>query len=152
MMPNPSTSHEVASDVIKLPPALFRSGQSIEDALRLRRSVREYTTARLSPADLSQLLWAAQGVTGPAGGRTAPSAGALYPLEIYVAAGNVEGLPAGILHGERVFIHGGAGGVGHLAVQITKAAGAYIFAPAGPHNVVTRGVGLAVRPESDKRQ
>ena len=47
-------------------------------------------------AELAQLLWAAQGVTGPAGQRTAPSAGALYPLRVYVAAGRVHGLEAGV--------------------------------------------------------
>ena len=47
-------------------------------------------------AELSQLMWAAQGMTDPRGLRTAPSAGALYPLELYVVAGNVTGLPPGI--------------------------------------------------------
>ncbi|MCD4810892.1 MAG: nitroreductase family protein [Methanosarcinales archaeon] len=50
----------------------------------------------LTLAEISQLLWAAQGITHPGGYRTAPSAGALYPLEVYVVAGNVEGLQAGI--------------------------------------------------------
>ena len=47
-------------------------------------------------AELAQLLWAAQGITSHWGGRTAPSAGALYPLETYVAVGNVEGLSNGV--------------------------------------------------------
>jgi SagB-type dehydrogenase family enzyme len=46
--------------------------------------------------EVSQLLWAAQGVTASGGRRTAPSAGALYPLELYLVAGNVKGLPEGI--------------------------------------------------------
>jgi SagB-type dehydrogenase family enzyme len=46
--------------------------------------------------ELSQLLWAAQGITHPRGLRTAPSAGALYPLELTVVAGMVTDLPAGI--------------------------------------------------------
>ena len=49
-----------------------------------------------SIAQISQLLWAAQGITSRDGGRTAPSAGALYPLELYVVAAKVEGLPKGI--------------------------------------------------------
>jgi SagB-type dehydrogenase family enzyme len=47
-------------------------------------------------AELSQILWAAQGITDPSGFRTAPSAGALYPLEVYIVVGNVAGVPAGI--------------------------------------------------------
>ncbi len=53
--------------------------------MALRRSVRSFDDTPLSPAELGQLLWAAQGITHASGLRTAPSAGALYPLEIYVA-------------------------------------------------------------------
>ncbi len=74
-----------------------RSGPwSVEGALAERRSVREYTGEVLTRAELAQLLWAAQGITGAEGLRTAPSAGALYPLEVYVAVGAVEDLPSGI--------------------------------------------------------
>jgi SagB-type dehydrogenase family enzyme len=62
-----------------------------------RRSVRSYRDEPLSLAQIGQLLWAAQGITDPARGyRTAPSAGALYPLEVYLVAGIVDGLPAGV--------------------------------------------------------
>jgi SagB-type dehydrogenase family enzyme len=57
----------------------------LADALSQRRSVREYEPMPLDVVDISQLLWAAQGVTSNAGGRTAPSAGGLYPLELYLA-------------------------------------------------------------------
>lgn len=73
---------------------------SVEEALQLRRSVREFAHGPLDLADVSQILWSAQGVTQAAGFRTAPSAGALYPLEIYLVAGNVAGLPAGVYHYE----------------------------------------------------
>jgi SagB-type dehydrogenase family enzyme len=55
-----------------------------------------FASTPLVLADLSQLLWAAQGVTGDEGRRAAPSAGALYPIELLVIAGAVSGLPAGI--------------------------------------------------------
>ncbi len=58
---------------------------ALEQALSRRRSVREYGPGALTEEEIGQLLWSAQGVTSPTGGRTAPSAGALYPLEIYVA-------------------------------------------------------------------
>jgi SagB-type dehydrogenase family enzyme len=58
---------------------------SLEEAIARRRSVREYTTQALTEREISQLLWAAQGITHGAGYRAAPSAGALYPLELYVA-------------------------------------------------------------------
>jgi SagB-type dehydrogenase family enzyme len=57
---------------------------SLEAALQSRRSVRAFTTENLSLDEISQLLWAAQGITDPHGYRTAPSAGALYPLELYL--------------------------------------------------------------------
>jgi len=57
---------------------------SLEEALAQRRSVREYAARPLSWAELAQLLWATQGQTDPRGLRAAPSAGALYPLELYV--------------------------------------------------------------------
>jgi len=68
----------------------------MEEALVERRSVRDYSTELLSLDEVSQLLWAAQGVTAEWGGRTAPSAGALYPLEVYLVVGRVENLTEGI--------------------------------------------------------
>jgi len=58
--------------------------------------MREYSAAPLPLAHAAQLAWAAQGVTDPRGLRAAPSAGALYPLELYLVAGEVEGLEAGV--------------------------------------------------------
>jgi SagB-type dehydrogenase family enzyme len=60
-------------------------GVSLERALERRRSVRRYREETLSEDQIGQLCWATQGITASWGGRTAPSAGALYPLEIYVA-------------------------------------------------------------------
>lgn len=56
----------------------------LEDLLATRRSVRSFSPESLTEEQIGQLLWAAQGVTAEWGGRTAPSAGALYPLEMYV--------------------------------------------------------------------
>jgi SagB-type dehydrogenase family enzyme len=74
-------------------PRPARSGVvSLEEALSQRRSTREFAPGPLTERQLSQLLWAMQGVTGDEGLRTAPSAGALYPLEIYAV------LPFGFYH------------------------------------------------------
>ena len=83
-------------DVISLPKPRAEGPLSLERSLLARRSVRSYSRAALSLEDVSQLLWAAQGITGRGGYRTAPSAGALYPLETFLCAGRVEGLPAGV--------------------------------------------------------
>jgi SagB-type dehydrogenase family enzyme len=82
--------------IIKLPDPIIDGAISVEKALFLRRSVRNYAAKPLALAELSQLLWAAQGFSTPKGLRTTPSAGALYPLEIYVVAGNVNGLASGV--------------------------------------------------------
>lgn len=68
-----------------LPEPELEGGLSLEEALAGRRSVREFTGEALTLEEISQLFWAAQGITTDWGGRTAPSAGALYPLELYVA-------------------------------------------------------------------
>jgi len=81
-----------------LPTPLHDGETSVEKALLERRSIRSYTDTPLTLAEVSQLLWAAQGITNDRGGRTAPSAGALYPLEIYLLAGEVAELPAGVYH------------------------------------------------------
>lgn len=83
-------------DVIFLPRPGDTSGCSLEQALSLRHSTRSYGTAALTYGDMSQLLWAAQGVTHDEGRRTAPSAGALYPLTLYAVVGAVQGLTAGV--------------------------------------------------------
>lgn len=84
------------SAAVILPQPRLESSTSIEAALRLRRSMRDYEKGPLALSEISQLLWAAQGITDPEGLRTAPSAGALYPLEVYLAAGDVDSLSPGI--------------------------------------------------------
>jgi SagB-type dehydrogenase family enzyme len=69
---------------------------SIEAALKQRRSVRSFAPTPLTLEEVGQLCWAAQGVTDDKGHRTAPSARATYPLELYVVAGAVTGLSPGL--------------------------------------------------------
>lgn len=85
----PMASH---ARTIKLPPPAVKGSLSVEEAIAARRTIREFTGKPITEAQLSLLLWAAQGITEPRGGlRASPSAGALYPLEIYVALGEPAG-------------------------------------------------------------
>jgi SagB-type dehydrogenase family enzyme len=92
----PTLPPEQEGIIIKLPEPRYDSDVSIEQSLLRRRSIRSYSGESLTLQELSQLLWAAQGVTDPKGFRTAPSAGALYPLELYVVAGDVQDLSPGV--------------------------------------------------------
>lgn len=83
---------------VKLPEPRTDAGTSVEQALRQRRSARSFAAEPLKLSEVAQLLWSAQGITSRDGLRTAPSAGALYPLEIYLVAGNVNDLPVGVWH------------------------------------------------------
>ncbi len=87
-----------ASEIVKLPEPVKDGSVSVEKAISNRRSTRSFSNKPLTLQDVAQMLWAAQGISGPMGYRTAPSAGALYPLEIYIATGNVENLPQGLYH------------------------------------------------------
>jgi SagB-type dehydrogenase family enzyme len=99
------------AEIIPLPAPQRDSRISVEKAISQRKSVRDYVDVPLSISEISQILWAAQGFTRErkepprmwnqkyewqGGLRTAPSAGALYPMEIYLLAGNVEGLAKGV--------------------------------------------------------
>jgi SagB-type dehydrogenase family enzyme len=85
-----------AENDIKLPRPRMKGGVSLEEALRRRRSTRTFPNKSLTLEDVSQLLWAAQGVTGAFNERTAPSAGGTFPLEMYLVAGHVDGLTPAI--------------------------------------------------------
>ncbi len=82
--------------IIRLPAPDTVGRVTVEQTLLRRRSVRNYADKPLTLGDLGQVLWAAQGKTGKDYGRTAPSAGATYPMELFVVAGNVSGLEQGI--------------------------------------------------------
>jgi len=82
-------------------PTDWEKDSSLQKVLQGRRSNRRYRDLPLSIQDLAMLLWAGQGITGRAGSyffRSAPSAGALYPIETYLAINNVETVAAGLYH------------------------------------------------------
>ena len=85
---------------IALPVPRLKGDTSLEEVISKRRSRREFRDSTLALEQVSQVLWAAQGITDPSGLRAAPSAGALYPLDLYLAVGQqaVEGLAEGVYH------------------------------------------------------
>ncbi|MCS7286458.1 MAG: SagB/ThcOx family dehydrogenase [Anaerolineae bacterium] len=86
---------------IPLPKPVPIGKMSVEEALEKRRSIRDYSREPLSLQELSLLLHLTDGITlwrYGIGFRTAPSAGALYPIEIYLVINRVEGLKPGIYH------------------------------------------------------
>lgn len=90
-------SNQETPFVILLPEAKNTGNVSVEEAIALRRSVRQYSPAALTIEDISQILWAAQGITESHHKlRSAPSAGALYPLKLYLVCGEDEPIPAGV--------------------------------------------------------
>jgi len=70
---------------INLPAPSLKGDMSLEETLQTRRSIRNYSEKELSLEQISQILWSAQGITNQRGFRTSPSAGAGFPLEIYLA-------------------------------------------------------------------
>lgn len=84
--------------MFQLPQPDTNGPMSLEEAIRERRSVRDYSDSPLSLEEVGQLLWATQGITSETGARAAPSAGGTFPLELYVAVGRVNGLETGIYH------------------------------------------------------
>ena len=86
---------------IYLPSPNQKGGISLEEAIAQRRSRRDFTAEPISQSQLSQILWAAQGISDTQGRyRTAPSAGATYPLEIFIVCGSdsIDKMGDGIYH------------------------------------------------------
>ncbi|NQE46342.1 hypothetical protein C5S31_10010 [ANME-1 cluster archaeon GoMg2] len=84
---------------VQLEPPEEERGAPLWEIMRRRRSVRHFTDETVKKSELSQLLWAAQGITNPESGfRTAPSAGALYPLETYLVVNSIEQIDPGVYH------------------------------------------------------
>ncbi|HDM91866.1 MAG TPA: SagB/ThcOx family dehydrogenase [Candidatus Korarchaeota archaeon] len=95
----PAEERAQAGERVALPQPILKGNMSVEEAIATRRSVRKYSDEPLTLQELGQLLWAAQGITDVKRGfRAAPSAGATYPLELFVVVrdGGVVGLGAGI--------------------------------------------------------
>jgi len=96
---NTSTGKEALAETheYRLSEPVKKGNMSLEEAIAGRRSIRAYSEKKMKEEEISQLLWAAQGITDKAKGlRTAPSAGALYPLEIYAAITMVDGIKPGL--------------------------------------------------------
>ena len=93
---NALTAGVKETEMINLALPALTSNVSIESTIKARRSVRSFSPEPLSLTDITQVLWAAQGITRGSDFRAAPSAGALYPLEIYLVAGSVKDLKAGV--------------------------------------------------------
>jgi len=96
------------ADSISLPQPDYRSSNSIEAVLKNRKTRLDFTDGALTLKQISQLLWAAQGINVDWGDRTAPSAKSTYPLTIYLIANKVDGLDAGeyqYISGDRTPVH-----------------------------------------------
>jgi SagB-type dehydrogenase family enzyme len=89
-------AQQAPESAVRLPAPRREGPMSLEASFAARRSVRALARDSLSLADAAQLLWAAQGVNREPRGRTAPSAGGTYALEMYLLAGRVRDLPAGM--------------------------------------------------------
>ncbi|MEM4347765.1 MAG: SagB/ThcOx family dehydrogenase [Candidatus Altiarchaeota archaeon] len=86
------------AEIFKLPKVYFDSKISVEKAIFSRRSVRKYSEEALTLEEISRILFFSQGITQNEFLRTAPSAGATYPLETYLVVGKVENLEHGVYH------------------------------------------------------
>jgi len=91
---------------LKLPHPRTSGDQSLEEIFLNRRTRRDFQTSPLSLTEVSQILWAAYGFKTPEHAkrntgktkRTCPSAGAIFPLEIYLMAGDIMDIPPGFYH------------------------------------------------------
>jgi SagB-type dehydrogenase family enzyme len=98
MLLHPSVGQ--GAEAIKLPAPARKGALTVSEALAVRRTVRGFASRALDLAQVSQLLWDADGLSDPRGLRTSPSAGATYPLDLYLVVGErgVNNLPAGVYY------------------------------------------------------
>lgn len=141
-------------DRISLPAPGTKGDMSIESTLENRRSVREFSEESLTLSDIGQIMWAAQGITQKmeeppsqwkgdewmGGKRTAPSAGALYPMEIYLVSSRIEGLDKGVYwyhpgdHELRLVVKG------NFSKKLSSAALGQNSIQEAPANIILTGV------------
>ena len=132
-----------ADDTVSLPAPREQSDISVEDAIASRRSQRTYDDRPLNRGELGQLCWATQGVTDPTDGhRAAPSAGALYPLELYVVLGSpgVEGFDPGVYRYRPEGHELGGGRSGDRRSELREATLGQEFVDDAPVDIVICGV------------
>jgi SagB-type dehydrogenase family enzyme len=99
--PPTSQPEKIVEEITSLPEPNLKGAKSLEEAILERRSTRDYQDKGLNLDQVSQILWAGQGITDESSGfRSAPSAGALYPLDLYLVVGEngVKELTAGVYH------------------------------------------------------
>jgi SagB-type dehydrogenase family enzyme len=128
-----------ADGSVPLPTPRGRSDHSVEEAIADRRSRRAYSDRALGRRELGQLLWATQGVTDRVRGyRAAPSAGALYPLEVYVVVGSpgVDGLDSGVYRYRPRRHELGRGTTGDVQSELRAAALDQAFVEDAPVDIV----------------
>ncbi len=131
----------------ELPKPTIDGGMTLTEALAKRRSVRSFTGQPLNRDQIAQLCWAAQGITHPIKKyRTAPSAGALYPLRVYVATAN--GLFAYIPDGHAFEVVAS----GDLLAPVAKAANQKWIASAGAVFILCGNMSIAAGKYRDRAE
>ena len=121
--------------VIDLPEPTLKGTVTVEETLAQRRSVRAFTSEPLTMQEISQLVWAAQGITLPSKGfRTAPSAGALYPIELYIVT--ADGLYHYVPQGHKLRVLNES----DLRGELVRAAGGQSFVRDAAANFVVTAV------------
>ena len=121
--------------VIDLPEPTLKGTVTVEETLAQRRSVRSFTAEPLTIEEISQLVWAAQGITFPSKGfRTAPSAGALYPIELYIVT--ADGLYHYVPQGHKLRVLNES----DLRGELVRAAGGQSFVRDAAANFVVTAV------------
>ena len=99
--PSPYKEFPEAIKHFPIRPMNQKGGKSLWETIAQRRSIREFSDQSITFSELSQLIWATQGITSRAWGfefRASPSAGALYPIETYLVVNRVEEIPSGLYH------------------------------------------------------